>query len=84
MFYDLDYEVQTPLKIYSPCFVNLAHRKDIKDEKEARKEIESYLEKVNKVNGVFIPIFSNTLFSDIHGQEFWKSILKFIWKYKDD
>ncbi len=84
MFYDLDYEVQTPLVIYSFCFANLGNRDDISDSASARKEIVSYIEKIKKVKGAFIPVFSNTLFSDLVGQLFWKSILEFIWNIDDD
>ncbi len=84
MFYDLDYEVQTPLKIHPFCFANLGKRDDIESEAFARKEIISYIEKVKKVDGVFIPILSNVLFSELYGQPFWKSILEFIWNIKDE
>ncbi len=84
MFYDLDYEVQTPLKIYPFCFANLGKRDDVDSEVLARKEISTYVEKVKKVNGIFIPVFSNVLFSDLYGQLFWKSILEFIWNINDE
>jgi len=84
MFYDLDYEVQTPLKINSFCFANLGNRTDIENEETARKEIISYIEKIKKVNGVFTPVLSNVLFSDLYGQTFWKSILEFIWNIEDE
>ncbi|WP_062062103.1 polysaccharide deacetylase family protein [Aquimarina longa] len=84
MFYDLDYEVQTPLVVYSFCFANQEGRDDIKDSISARKEITAYLDKIKKVNGIFIPVFSNTLLSELKGQVFWKSILKFIWTIEDE
>ncbi|GAA4271332.1 hypothetical protein U6A24_05485 [Aquimarina gracilis] len=84
MFYDLDYEVQTPLKIFSFCFANLGKREDIDNEALARKEIVDYIEKIKKVNGLFIPVLSNVLFSELYGQTFWKSILEFIWNIEDE
>ncbi len=84
MFYDLDYEVQTPLVVYSFCFASQGDREDINDLMSARKEISTYMDKVKKVNGVFIPVFSNTLFSDLQNEPFWKSILEFIWTTEDE
>ncbi|WP_108807706.1 DUF7033 domain-containing protein [Aquimarina spinulae] len=84
MFYDLDYEVQTPLVVYSFCFASQGDREDINDLMSARKEISIYIDKVKKVNGIFIPVFSNTLFSDLQNEPFWKSILEFIWTTEDE
>ncbi|WP_282089053.1 polysaccharide deacetylase family protein [Aquimarina algiphila] len=84
MFYDLDYEVQTPLIINSFCYVNLGTKNDVSDSLSAKKEIIDYIEKVKKVNGVFIPIFSNVSLSDLEQQPFWKSILEFIWNIEDE
>ncbi|MEW7279910.1 hypothetical protein ABW636_15055 [Aquimarina sp. 2201CG1-2-11] len=83
LFYDLDYEVQTPLVIYSFCYNNLGEEGLI-DLASVRKEISKYLDKVREVDGVFIPVFSNTLFSDLQDRAFWKSIFKFIWMSDDD
>ncbi|WP_271782899.1 polysaccharide deacetylase family protein [Aquimarina algiphila] len=84
MFYDLDYEVQTPLIVNSFCYVNLETKNDVSDSLSAKKEIIDYIEKVKKVNGVFIPIFSNVSLSDLEEQPFWKSILEFIWNIEDE
>ncbi len=84
MFYDLDYEVQTPLVIYSFCFVNQGIQEEFQNEESVKNEIIGYIEKIKKVNGIFIPIFSNTLFSDLYGQPFWKSIFEFIWNIEDE
>ncbi len=84
MFYDLDYEVQTPLKIHSFCFANLGYREGFESETSARNEIISYVEKIKKVDGVFIPVFSNILFGELYGQLFWKSIFEFIWNLDDE
>ncbi|WP_271765362.1 polysaccharide deacetylase family protein [Aquimarina algiphila] len=84
MFYDLDYEVQTPLIVNSFCYVNLGTKNDVSDSLSAKKEIIDYIEKVKKVNGVFIPIFSNVSLSDLEQQPFWKSILEFIWNIEDE
>jgi hypothetical protein len=84
MFYDLDYEVQTPLVVHSFCFANRGTREALNDLMSAKKEISIYMDKVKKVNGIFIPVFSNTLFSDFQREPFWKSILEFIWTTDDE
>ncbi|MEW7292301.1 polysaccharide deacetylase family protein [Aquimarina sp. 2304DJ70-9] len=84
MFYDLDYEVQTPLIVHSFCFSALENSEVVRDEESVRKEITSYIEKIKKVRGTFIPVFSNTTFSDLDSQEFWKPILEYIWNLEDE
>ncbi len=78
MFYDLDYEVQTPLTIYSFCCTPKSFRNG-SNEQEVKKQTSSYIDKIRAVNGTFIPVFSNGLFSDLNTQTFWKSIFEFIW-----
>ncbi|WP_219009066.1 polysaccharide deacetylase family protein [Aquimarina litoralis] len=82
MFYDLDYEVQTPLVVHSFCCTPKSFE-DADNEYVVKQEIIDYIEKIQKVNGLFIPVFSNGLFSDLNEQTFWKSIFKFIWN-KDE
>ncbi|MDH7444790.1 polysaccharide deacetylase family protein [Aquimarina sp. 2201CG14-23] len=82
MFYDLDYEVQTPLIIHSFCCAPNSFGTD-ENEYSVKKELHSYLEKIRKVNGVFTPVFSNGLFSELNEQTFWKSIFEFTWN-KDE
>ncbi len=77
MFYDLDYEVQTPLKINSFCFTNQA-LENVEDLKLAKKEIASFIDTIKNVNGTFTPIFSNSLFGELNDKVFWKSIFEFI------
>ncbi|WP_103071015.1 polysaccharide deacetylase family protein [Aquimarina sediminis] len=84
MFYDLDYEVQTPLIIHSVCFADIGGEEYANDSVSTREEIISYLNKVKDVNGVFIPVFSNLLFSELHNHSFWKSILEYIWTIADE
>ncbi|AXT62911.1 hypothetical protein D1816_22070 [Aquimarina sp. AD10] len=84
MFYDLDYEVQTPLVIYSFCLANLGGEEFVKNETFARNEVVAYIEKIKKVKGCFIPVFGNTLFSDLQEQPYWKSILEDIWNIDDE
>ncbi|GGX16916.1 polysaccharide deacetylase family protein [Aquimarina muelleri] len=83
MFYDLDYEVQTPLVINSFCICSQGYNQDA-NEPLTREEIVSYINKVKEVNGVFIPVFSNVVFSNLQNQHFWKSILEFIWTIENE
>lgn len=79
LFYDLEYEVQTPLWVYSFCFTNAAFRA-IEDLSVAQVRIEELMTRVGKVGGVFIPIFSNGLFVATRRGLFWRSVFEFIWK----
>ncbi len=63
LFYDLDYEVQTPLQIHSfHCLDSalLKYQSQL-DKKEALQRI---IKQVKQVNGTFTPIFHNYSFSD--------------------
>ncbi|MBP2830963.1 hypothetical protein J8281_02085 [Aquimarina sp. U1-2] len=84
MFYDLDYEVQTPLVIHSFCIAPLGKREDFNNEAAAKKQIQAYINKIKKVDGTFIPVFSNVLFSELHNQTFWRSIFELIWNTEDE
>ena len=83
MFYDLDYEVQTPLVIYSFCCTSRSF-KNVENEFAVKQEIENYIEKIKKVNGLFIPVFTNGLLGDTKEQPYWKSIVNFIWEINED
>lgn len=68
LFYDLDYEVQTPLHVYSYHCIDFAllKKQSYLDKKE---ELQRIISQVKKVNGLFTPIFHNYAFSD---EERWK------------
>ncbi|AXT56421.1 polysaccharide deacetylase family protein [Aquimarina sp. MMG015] len=83
MFYDLDYEVQTPLVIHSFCCTAKSFDK-AENEFTVKQELLDYIKKIKKVNGLFIPVFSNGLFSDLNEQSFWESIFEFIWNQDED
>jgi len=67
-FYDLDYEVQTPLKVHSYNLLDysLLKTNSLLDKKKVLNEI---IREIKKVNGHFIPVFHNYTFSDL---ERWK------------
>ncbi|MHA7058615.1 polysaccharide deacetylase family protein [Aquimarina sp. M1] len=83
MFYDLDYEVQTPLVIHSFCCTPKSFE-NAENEYAVKKEVQVYIEKIKKVNGLFIPVFNNGLFGELSEQTYWKSILEFIWNTNEN
>ncbi|AUP80328.1 polysaccharide deacetylase family protein [Flavivirga eckloniae] len=62
LFYDLDYEVQTPLKIHSYHLMDYALLKthSLLDKKKAINEI---IQEIKQVNGEFTAVFHNYTFS---------------------
>jgi hypothetical protein len=77
LFYDLDYEVQTPLKIipYHVMDYTLLRYKSLLDKKKALNEI---INQVKQVNGAFVPIFHNYTFSDDKRWEGFKELFNLI------
>ena len=68
LFYDLDYEVQTPLQIHPyHCldYVLLKHQSQL-DKKE---HLQRFMKKIQMVNGTFCPVFHNYSLSNL---EEWK------------
>ena len=63
LFYDIDYEVQTPLVIYPYQVLDYCLLKfgSLLDKKEA---VEGIMKEVENVDGTFIPVFHNYTFSD--------------------
>lgn len=62
-FYDLDYEVQTPLQINAFHCIDYAllKRQSFLDKKQ---ELERLIQQVKQVNGTFTPVFHNYTFGD--------------------
>ncbi|AEH00283.1 polysaccharide deacetylase family protein [Lacinutrix sp. 5H-3-7-4] len=77
-FYDLDYEIQTPLKINSYHVLDhaLLKHQSLLDKKMMLQQITA---EVKKVNGTFVPVFHNYTFSKIstwkHYKELFNTIL---------
>ena len=71
LFYDLDYEIKTPLIIHPLAMTTLAltDKSDI----EINKTIDTVMNSVKKVNGTFSMIFSNTDFSSERDKT-WRKI----------
>lgn len=63
-FYDLDYEVQTPLKINPYQCLDFALLK-YNSELDKTEHLQKIINEVKAVNGTFIPVFHNYAFSDL-------------------
>lgn len=63
LFYDLDYEVQTPLQIHSFHCLDAALLK-YQSQLDKKEALERIIKEVKQVNGTFTPIFHNYSFSD--------------------
>lgn len=77
LFYDLDYEVQTPLKINSYHLMDytLLKQHSLLDKKKALNTI---INEVRSVNGEFIPIFHNYTFGDVERWKGFKELFNII------
>ncbi|WP_310991126.1 DUF7033 domain-containing protein [Aequorivita marina] len=72
LFYDLDYEVKTPLIIHPPAMSTAAFQQ--KYVSDIEKTVLNAVEAVEKVNGTFTMIFSNKDFSPIEENKVWRRI----------
>ena len=74
-FYDLDFEIQTPLKIYPFAFMDGSLKDYMKlDNNESLAKIIALKESVKKVNGTFISLFHNETLSESERWVGWKDI----------
>ena len=76
-FYDLDYEIQTPLKIcsYHLLDYSLLKFQSLLDKKKALNEI---IYQVKKVHGEFVPVFHNYTFSEVDRWKGYKELFNII------
>lgn len=72
LFYDLDYEIKTPLVIHPATMTTQAFQKRYAADIE--KTVNNLLTEVEKVNGTFTMIFSNSDFSPDEENKVWRSI----------
>ena len=77
LFYDLDYEVQTPLKIcpYHVIDFALLKNKSFLDKKAVLKNI---INEIKQVNGKFVPVFHNYTLSDMNKWNGFKELFNII------
>lgn len=76
-FYDLDYEIQTPLKIcsYHLLDYSLLKFQSLLDKKKTLNEI---IYQVKKVHGEFVPVFHNYTFSEVDRWKGYKDLFNII------
>jgi len=72
-FYDLDYEVQTPLKINPYHILDFGLLK-YKSQLDKSEHLLKLMQQVKAVNGTFVPIFHNYSFSDMERWEGFKAL----------
>ncbi len=72
LFYDLDYEIKTPLMIHPSAMTTSAFQK--KYSSDILKTVNSLLIEVEKVDGTFSMIFTNRDFSPSENNKIWRSI----------
>jgi len=76
-FYDLDYEIQTPLKVIPYVVVDKTLLIQNKlTAKEASLKIKTLQHEVQKVQGVFVSVFHNETLSDLHYDKAWHKLYK--------
>lgn len=71
-FYDLGYEIQTPLKVFPFCALDAALQK-IDSISERNKKLTSLLEIVKANHGTFITVFHNYTFSQMDHWRGWRA-----------
>jgi hypothetical protein len=76
-FYDLDFEIQTPLKLFPFAFmdVTLKHHLQLSNE-ESLAKILALKDEVKKVNGTFISLFHNNSLSETDDWKGWSTLYK--------
>jgi len=72
LFYDLDYEIVSPLLIHPIAFATTAFNGE--KESEITKTVEALFASVKKVNGTFSIIFTNKNFNSIKSNKKWQNL----------
>lgn len=72
LFYDLDYEIKTPLIVHPAAMTTLAFQ--TKYASDIEKTVINTIQAVEKVNGTFTMIFSNSDFSSEESNKVWRKI----------
>jgi hypothetical protein len=72
-FYDLDFEIQTPLKVFPFSISDLVLRESLElSEKQAFQKVKESFEIVKSVNGTFVTLFHNKILSNYGEWRGWK------------
>ncbi len=72
LFYDLDYEIKTPLVIHPVCGRTASLYDNRTDERE--QLVKGLMKEVKKVNGIFSFVFSNKDFTSAKKNKWWKEL----------
>ncbi|MDT0558401.1 polysaccharide deacetylase family protein [Ichthyenterobacterium sp. W332] len=82
-FYDLDFEIETPLQINAfHCFdYSLLKHKSQLDKKE---KIQALMQTIKQVNGTFVPVFHNYSLSNEEPWDGFKDLFNIILESKDE
>ena len=76
-FYDLDFEIQTPLKLFPFAFMDVSLKDYMKlSNEESLAKILELKNEVKMVNGTFISLFHNETLSENYKWRGWNSIYK--------
>jgi hypothetical protein len=76
-FYDLDYEVQTPLQINPYHCLDFGLLK-YQSELDKKEHLQKLIDEVKAVNGTFTPVFHNYTFSDLTRWTSFRSLFNLI------
>ena len=79
-FYDLDFEIQTPLLVFPFAFNDEAFKNKHLTVAETLLHIKILHREVKQVNGTFIGIFHNSSLSDMPANSLWKTLYKQVLK----
>ena len=76
-FYDLDFEIQTPLKLFPFTFMDVTLKDYLNlSNEEALEKILELKKEVQQVNGTFISLFHNETLSENDRWKGWNEIYK--------
>ncbi|WP_299519346.1 polysaccharide deacetylase family protein [Winogradskyella sp.] len=76
-WYDLDYEVQTPLRIHPYHCLDYALLK-YDSQLDKSEHLQKLMDEVKAVNGTFVPVFHNYTFSNIERWKGYKALFNLI------
>ncbi len=74
LFYDLDYEIKTPLVVHPAAMTTVAFQKKYTSDSDIEKTVNNTLAAIEKVSGTFTMIFSNRDFSSEENNKVWRKI----------
>ncbi len=82
-FYDLDFEVQTPLQINPYHCLDFALLK-YQSELDKKEHLQKLIKEIKEVNGTFTPVFHNYTFSNLERWEGFRSLFTIILESADE